>query len=156
MKRFVAILLCLVLSVSVISMAAFADNDINVRVINGDHTVGDGQFVIFMLDGADKDAYMFTRIDGVEIYAAIAVNEKDQPYIALKPDYVDTLKPGTHKVEFVFDDDVIVNSSLNVIPVYNPYGNPKTGDESDIALWTALLVMACGAVVVLGKKVYSK
>jgi len=152
MKKTIALILCLVLAAS-LSVTAFADAGI--RVVNGTHTVGDGMYVCFIFSGIEKADYSYTLMDGERINAGIQSNEKGQVFIALKPEYTDTLKAGEHTVQFVFGSTTL-ESKFTVVAAYNPYGNPQTGDSSDIALWSVLAIMACGAAAVLGKKVYGK
>lgn len=157
MKKFIAGFLCLILFVSIISAAAYADDPIAVTVKNGTHEEGSGYFVIFMID-APASGYSYATVDGVRINAS-AVSENGKCYVALKPQYVESLSGGEHIAKFYFGSNVTVDAKFTVVPYRDVYGNPQTGDNSNIALWTVLALCAaaaCAAIVPVSKKVTGK
>lgn len=123
---------------------------------NGDFT----KFTGVKVDGTLIDAKNYTAVSGSTV-------------ITLKADYLKTLSGGTHKITVVYTDgecsanfEVKKAASEQTKPTEGdkadtttPTGgkdttSPQTGDNSNLALWFAVLFISCGGVI--GVTVYSR
>lgn len=110
---------------------------------NGDFS----KFTGVKVDGTLTDAKNYTAVSGSTV-------------ITLKADYLKTLSVGTHKLTVVYNDgECSTNFVVKTAQTENGGGSdsekaPQTGDNSNLALWFAILFVS--GVGMLGTTVYSK
>ena len=97
-----------------------------------------GDFIRVELDGSTLDAAHYSASEGSII-------------VILKADYVATLSVGTHTIGIVSTSGTAV-TTFTVTD--NAAKSPKTGDNSPMALWSALFFVSGGLLTVTG--VYNK
>ena len=133
-----------------------------------------GQIKVFKTDGATKtplEGVVFEVFDSNGTVVATLTTDKDGVAVTDWLDYGDyTVKEKTAKEGYVLDETVheiqirehekvyeleLINNKIPETPKTpdNP-GNPKTGDDSNVGLWLALLGASAAALVGLG--VYGK
>ncbi len=115
-----------------------ADKTLTFR-INGDFS----KFVGIKVDDEWVDKENYTTASGSTI-------------VTLKNEYLKTLSDGEHKITFVYTDgEVSTNFEVKETgKIYGNSDNPKTGDNSNILIWTSLF--AANALAMLGIIVYNK
>lgn len=76
--------------------------------------------------------------------------------LSVKPEYLETLSVGDHTVKVNFQDgSATVKLTVKAAatqPTPKPSekpDSPKTGDESNLALWSSLIFLSVAAMVVL-------
>ncbi len=80
-------------------------------------------------------------VDGEEVPEdAYTLGDGDKAEITLKPEYLNKLPKGTHKISLVFDDGEL-NTNFDIVANNKP-STPKTGDPSNLALWIGGLVVS--------------
>lgn len=96
-------------------------------------------FIRAQLDGKTLDEKNYTVKEGSTI-------------VNLKADYVATLPAGEHTIGIVSESDTATTTfTVNAKAVAdNDTKSPKTGDNSHIALWIAVLLASGGAVATTG------
>lgn len=139
---------------------------------NGTWTQNSDGTLVFRANG-DFDKFTGVKVDGTLIDAKNYTAVSGSTVITLKADYLKTLSVGTHKIAVVYTDgecsanfEVKKAASEQTKPTEGdktdtttPTGgkdttSPQTGDNSNLALWFAVLfVSGAGA---LGTTVYSK
>ena len=102
---------------------------------------------IFKRSKDDSETYShFTgiKVDGSDVSTSDYTAESGSVVIKLKPEYLETLKTGDHKLTAVFDD-----GSATVTFRIADSGNgssgskgAKTGDSTDIFMWFAMILSA--------------
>ena len=132
---------------------------------------GDGTLT-FRANG-DFSKFTGVKVDGTLIDAKNYTAVSGSTVITLKADYLKTLSGGTHKITVVYTDgecsanfEVKKAASEQTKPTEGdkadtttPTGgkdttSPQTGDNSNLALWFAVLFISCGGVI--GVTVYSR
>ena len=98
-----------------------------------------GDFIRVTLDGKTLDEKNYTVKEGSTV-------------VTLKADYVATLSAGEHTIGIVSESDTATTTfTVNAKAVAdNDTKSPKTGDNSHIALWIAVLLASGGAVATMG------
>ncbi len=72
---------------------------------NGEWTLGGVQALSFRADGALEKLWS-VAVDGVWVDPANYITESGSTIVSLKADYLNTLKPGTHKLRVEFEDGI--------------------------------------------------
>lgn len=121
---------------------------------NGTWTQNSDGTLTFRANG-DFSKFTGVKVDGTLIDAKNYTAVSGSTVITLKADYLKTLSAGTHKITVVYTDG---ECSVN-FEVKKPMGgkdttSPQTGDNSNLALWFAILFISCGSVI--GVTVYSR
>jgi hypothetical protein len=139
---------------------------------NGTWTQNSDGTLVFRANG-DFDKFTGVKVDGTLIDAKNYTAVSGSTVITLKADYLKTLSVGTHKLTVVYTDGEC-NTNFEVKQVASeqtkptegdksdtttPTGgkdttSPQTGDNSNLALWFAILFISCGGVI--GVTVYSR
>ena len=108
-----------------------------------------GKTLTLRADG-NPDIFAGVRVDGRAVsssyYSAYASN--GTTVVELKPAFLNTLAVGTHTASVVFTDG---DASAN-FEVHRGSSSPKTGDENNMGLWVAVMVLSGAAVVALVPK----
>lgn len=152
--------------------AAGASNYKIVEGANGTWTQNSDGTLVFRANG-DFSKFTGVKVDGTLIDAKNYTAVSGSTVITLKADYLKTLSAGTHKITVVYTDgecsanfEVKKASSEQTKPTEGdksdtttPSGSkdttsPQTGDNSNLALWFAVLFVS-GAWM-LGTMVYNK
>ena len=152
--------------------AADASNYKIVEGANGTWTQNSDGTLTFRANG-DFSKFTGVKVDGTLIDAKNYTAVSGSTVITLKADYLRTLSAGTHKITVVYTDgecsanfEVKKAASEQTKPTEGdksdtttPSGSkdttsPQTGDNSNLALWFAVLFISCGGVI--GVTVYSR
>ena len=139
---------------------------------NGTWTQNSNGTLVFRANG-DFSKFTGVKVDGTLIDAKNYTAVSGSTVITLKADYLKTLSAGTHKITVVYTDgecsanfEVKKAASEQTMPTEGdktdttkPAGgkdttSPQTGDNSNLALWFAVLFVSGAGV--LGTTVYSK
>lgn len=139
---------------------------------NGTWTQNSDGTLVFRANG-DFDKFTGVKVDGTLIDAKNYTAVSGSTVITLKADYLKTLSVGTHKLTVVYTDgECSANFEVkkvateqtkptegNKTDTTTPTGgkdttSPQTGDNSNLALWFAILFISCGGVI--GVTVYSR
>lgn len=139
---------------------------------NGTWTQNSDGTLVFHANG-DFDKFTGVKVDGTLIDAKNYTAVSGSTVITLKADYLKTLSVGTHKIAVVYTDgecsanfEVKKAASEQTKPTEGdktdtttPTGgkdttSPQTGDNSNLALWFAVLFVSGAGVI--GATVYSK
>ena len=150
---------------------------------NGTWTQNSDKTLVFRANG-DFSKFTGVKVDGTLIDAKNYTSVSGSTVITLKADYLNTLSVGTHKLTVVYTDgecstnfEVKQAASEQTKPTEGDKTetttptqgdksditaptdskdttNPKTGDNSNMLLWVALLFV--GVAGVIGTTVYSK
>lgn len=139
---------------------------------NGTWTQNSDGTLVFRANG-DFDKFTGVKVDGTLIDAKNYTAVSGSTVITLKADYLKTLSVGTHKIAVVYTDgecsanfEVKKAASEQTKPTEGdktdtttPTGgkdttSPQTGDNSNLALWFAVLFVSGAGVI--GATVYSK
>ena len=139
---------------------------------NGTWTQNSDGTLVFRANG-DFDKFTGVKVDGTLIDAKNYTAVSGSTVITLKADYLKTLSVGTHKLTVVYTDggcsanfEVKKVATEQTKPTEGdktdtttPTGgkdttSPQTGDNSNLALWFAILFISCGGVI--GVTVYSR
>lgn len=139
---------------------------------NGTWTQNSDGTLVFRANG-DFDKFTGVKVDGTLIDAKNYTAVSGSTVITLKADYLKTLSVGTHKLTVVYTDGEC-NTNFEVKQVASEQTkptegdksdtttpadgkdtiSPQTGDNSNLALWFAILFISCGGVI--GVTVYSR
>lgn len=152
--------------------AAGASNYKIVEGANGTWTQNSDGTLTFRANG-DFSKFTGVKVDGTLIDAKNYTAVSGSTVITLKADYLKTLSVGTHKLTVVYTDggcsanfEVKKVATEQTKPTEGdktdtttPTGgkdttSPQTGDNSNLALWFAILFISCGGVI--GVTVYSR
>lgn len=152
--------------------AADASNYKIVEGANGTWTQNSDGTLTFRANG-DFSKFTGVKVDGTLIDAKNYTAVSGSTVITLKADYLKTLSVGTHKLTVVYTDgECSANFEVkkvateqtkptegNKTDTTTPTGgkdttSPQTGDNSNLALWFAILFISCGGVI--GVTVYSR
>ena len=158
-----------------LSMTPTAADASNYRIVegaNGTWTQNSDGTLVFRANG-DFSKFTGVKVDGTLIDAKNYTAVSGSTVITLKADYLKTLSAGTHKITVVYTDgecsanfEVKKAASEQTKPTEGdksdtttPSGSkdttsPQTGDNSNLALWFAVLFISCGGVI--GVTVYSR
>ena len=128
---------------------------------NGAWTQNSDGTLVFRANG-DFSKFTGVKIDGTPIDAKNYTAVSGSTVITLKADYLKTLSVGTHKITVVYTDgECSANFEVKkaASEQTKPTGgkdttSPQTGDNSNLALWFAVLFVSGAGV--LGTTVYSK
>ena len=139
---------------------------------NGTWTQNSDGTLTFRANG-DFSKFTGVKVDGTLIDAKNYTAVSGSTVITLKADYLKTLSVGTHKLTVVYTDggcsanfEVKKVATEQTKPTEGdktdtttPTGgkdttSPQTGDNSNLALWFAILFISCGGVI--GVTVYSR
>lgn len=139
---------------------------------NGTWTQNSDGTLVFCANG-DFDKFTGVKVDGTLIDAKNYTAVSGSTVITLKADYLKTLSVGTHKLTVVYTDgECSANFEVKKVATEQtkptegdktdtttPTGgkdttSPQTGDNSNLALWFAILFISCGGVI--GVTVYSR
>lgn len=159
----------------IIATNTSATGDTDYKIIegaNGTWTQNSDGTLTFRANG-DFSKFTGVKVDGTLIDAKNYTAVSGSTVITLKADYLKTLSGGTHKITVVYTDgecsanfEVKKAASEQTKPTEGdkadtttPTGgkdttSPQTGDNSNLALWFAVLFISCGGVV--GCKVYDR
>ena len=152
--------------------AADASNYKIVEGANGTWTQNSDGTLTFRANG-DFSKFTGVKVDGTLIDAKNYTAVSGSTVITLKADYLKTLSVGTHKLTVVYiDGGCSANFEVKKVATEQtkptegdktdtttPTGgkdttSPQTGDNSNLALWFAILFISCGGVI--GVTVYSR
>lgn len=158
-----------------LTMTPTAAGDSDYKIIegaNGTWTQNSDGTLTFRANG-DFSKFTGVKVDGTLIDAKNYTAVSGSTVITLKADYLKTLSGGTHKITVVYTDgecsanfEVKKAASEQTKPTEGdkadtttPTGgkdttSPQTGDNSNLALWFAVLFISCGGVI--GVTVYSR
>ena len=158
-----------------LSMTPTAADASNYRIVegaNGTWTQNSDGTLVFRANG-DFSKFTGVKVDGTLIDAKNYTAVSGSTVITLKADYLKTLSAGTHKITVVYTDgecsanfEVKKAASEQTKPTEGdksdtttPSGSkdttsPQTGDNSNLALWFAVLFVSGAGVI--GATVYSK
>lgn len=158
-----------------LTMTPTAAGDSDYKIIegaNGTWTQNSDGTLTFRANG-DFSKFTGVKVDGTLIDAKNYTAVSGSTVITLKADYLKTLSSGTHKITVVYTDgecsanfEVKKAASEQTKPTEGdkadtttPTGgkdttSPQTGDNSNLALWFAVLFISCGGVI--GVTVYSR
>ena len=100
------------------------------------------------------------EIGGVTVGSANYGASEGSLKLSIKPEYLETLSVGDHTVKVNFQDGsatvklTVLAASAQPTPSPTPKPSekptsPKTGDESNLALWSSLMFLSVAAMVVL-------
>ncbi len=99
---------------------------------------------------ANGDFAKFTgiKIDGTLVAADKYTAASGSTIITLKKDYLDTLSFGKHTLTVVYNDgECSTDFEIKAAPSKGNTESPKTGDNSSLMLWIALLFVSGGTVI---------
>ena len=159
-----------------LSMTPTAADASNYRIVegaNGTWTQNSDGTLVFRANG-DFSKFTGVKVDGTLIDAKNYTAVSGSTVITLKADYLKTLSAGTHKITVVYTDgecsanfEVKKAASEQTKPTEGdksdtttPSGSkdttsPQTGDNSNLALWFALMlasIIGVGATLLYGRK----
>lgn len=159
-----------------LSMTPTAADASNYRIVegaNGTWTQNSDGTLVFRANG-DFSKFTGVKVDGTLIGAKNYTAVSGSTVITLKADYLKTLSAGTHKITVVYTDgecsanfEVKKAASEQTKPTEGdksdtttPSGSkdttsPQTGDNSNLALWFALMlasILGVGATLLYGRK----
>ena len=145
-----------------LSMTPTAADASNYRIVegaNGTWTQNSDGTLTFRANG-DFSKFTGVKVDGTLIDAKNYTAVSGSNVITLKADYLKTLSVGTHKLTVVYTDGEC-STNFEIKAPQNESGGgsgsektPQTGDNSNLALWFAVLFISCGGVI--GVTVYSR
>ena len=115
------------------------------------------------------DLFRSVSVDGTVLDPSCYTAGRGSVVIHLKPEYLETLSLGTHTLLISFTDGYALTTftvkaaSGGVIPYYSgdesaaymyvpPSNNPRTGDDSHLALWGVLACMSAVGVMLTARK----
>ncbi|MBO5544108.1 MAG: sortase B protein-sorting domain-containing protein [Oscillospiraceae bacterium] len=124
------------------------------------------------LDEQTYNLFRYISIDGATVDRRFYTRARGSLVLTLLPDYLETLSVGRHTLTTVFNDgqasaDFVVitpgsgsgsySGSGTIDYIYNPQAktvsdNPRTGDDSRLALWGILAAVSAAGVMVLTAK----
>lgn len=126
---------------------------------NGKWTQNSSEPLTFRADG-DFSKFTGVKVDDTLIDAKNYTAVSGSTIVTLKADYLKTLSVGTHTLTVVFNDGICsTNFEIEAAQIVTPASPepekaPKTGDESNPALWFTLLCVVCAGAA--GTTIYSR
>ena len=100
--------------------------------------------ITFVVNGLFSK-FVGIKVDGKDVDKANYEVKAGSTIITLKASYLDTLAVGEHTITVVYTD----GSTDGTCNVHAKANSPATGDNSNMALWIALLFISGGAVITL-------
>ena len=107
-------------------------------------------FIVKRMNNDDKILSFFVevRIDNRVVDSRYYTVRKGSLILDLKSGILDNLTPGNHTLEIVFTD-----GSVKIpFAVKQPKKLPKTGDQADIGIWIALIIIGTVGIIYFRKK----
>lgn len=94
------------------------------------------------------------KIDGKTVEARYYTTAAGSLKLSVKPEYLGTLSVGDHDVKVNFDDGSATVKLTVKAAASNPdtganITSPKTGDESNLALWSCIMFLSLAGMIVL-------
>lgn len=126
---------------------------------NGSWTNNSNGTLTFRANG-DFSKFTGVKVDDTLIDASNYTAVSGSTIVTIKADYLKTLSVGTHKLTVVYNDgECSTNFEVKAAQTENGGGSdseksPQTGDNSNLALWFAVLFVSGAGM--LGTTVYSK
>ena len=139
---------------------------------NGTWTQNSNETLVFRVNG-DFSKFTGVKVDGTLIDAKNYTAKSGSTIVTLSTDYLKTLSVGTHKLTVVYTDgECSANFEVKKVATEQtkptegdktdtttPTGgkdttSPQTGDNSNLALWFAVLFISCSGVITCA--VYSR
>ncbi len=112
-----------------------------------------GNDAVFVSD-ADFSKFLKVQVDGKDIDAKYYTAESGSTKITLKKEFIETLSIGEHTLSVVSADGTAATTfTVKAAPVPET-DSPQTGDNSNMALWIALLFVSGMGIV--GTTVYGR
>lgn len=93
-------------------------------------------------------------VDGSQIASANYEASEGSTNILLKPEYLNTLKEGTHKIT-IKSTDGEASAEFRILKADNSGKSPKTGEQDLLAMWIILAMIAasaCGISICVAKR----
>lgn len=127
----------------------------------------DPDFKVVITDGANgtwqkgtKDGLSFTsnaafahflkvQVDGKDLDASNYTVKEGSTIVTLKAEYLETLSVGKHTLAIVSDTGTATTEFTIKAAVTDDTQSPQTGDNSNMMLWIALLLVSGGALSVV-------
>ncbi|MBO7650839.1 MAG: hypothetical protein J6S79_08860 [Lachnospiraceae bacterium] len=129
---------------------------------DGDWTKGSGKTYTFRIKKAFNDEVTYDNLTGVFVDGKKAEPGKDytpakgSAIITFAADYLETLSVGEHKIRVTFKDGEtsVPLKILAAIATPTPAvdATPVTGDAANPFLWTAMILLSMGGVVLMIEK----
>lgn len=121
---------------------------------------GSGKTIDLTIKRSEDDSLTFGKfvdleIDGVTVGSANYGASEGSLKLSIKPEYLETLSVGDHTVKVNFQDGSATVKLTVKAAASNPdtgakdITSPKTGDESNLALWSSLMFLSVAAMFVL-------
>ena len=120
---------------------------------NSEWTKGTPDGLVFSSE-APFDKFESVKIDAVIIKSTYYKAENGSTKITIFSDYLETLNPGEHSIEIVSTDGTASAKFSVLAAQLTDSASQKTGDNSHIILWIALLLVVVG--ILAGIIVYCK
>ena len=117
-------------------------------------TAGEKKALTFRSNAAFSD-FIRVELDGKTLDGKNYTVKEGSTIVTLKADYVATLSAGKHTISIVSTSGTAA-TTFTVNKKAAAVNAPKTGDNSHIALWIALLVVSGGLMTVLGVYIKKK
>ena len=95
------------------------------------------------------------EIDGVMVGSAYYGAAEGSLRLSIKPEYLETLSVGDHTIKVNFQDGsttvklTVTAAATNPDTSANDVTSPKTGDESNLALWSSLMFLSLAGLLVV-------
>lgn len=127
---------------------------------NGSWQKGTKDGLTFTSNAAYK-YFQKVQVDGKDLDASNYTVKEGSTIVTLKAEYLETLSVGKHTLSIVSDTGTATTEfTIKAAAVTDDTQSPQTGDDSNIALWIAVLLAAgtalTGTAVYSRKRKYSK
>ena len=127
---------------------------------NGSWQKGTKDGLTFTSNAAYKH-FQKVQVDGKDLDASNYTVKEGSTIVTLKAEYLETLSVGKHTLSIVSDTGTATTEfTIKAAAVTDDTQSPQTGDDSNIALWIAVLLAAgtalTGTAVYSRKRKYSK
>lgn len=129
-------------------------NLLDYRIIAGNGsqwTVGDDGSITMTANGS-VEKFIGIKVDGKAVDAANYTVKSGSTIITLKPEYLNTLSVGKHTLTVIYTDGE-TSGEFEILEKAETE-TPETGDNSNVAFWIALFLIA--AVCLSGTIAYSR
>ena len=103
---------------------------------------------------ADFSDFIRVELDGKTLDAKYYTAKEGSTIITLKADYVASLSAGNHTIGIVSTSGTATTEFTVNVQTASDNGSPKTGDNSNLLLWLALMILSASGTA--GASVYSK
>ena len=121
---------------------------------NGSWQKGTKDGLTFTSNAAYK-YFQKVQVDGKDLDASNYTVKEGSTIVTLKAEYLETLSVGKHTLSIVSDTGTATTEfTIKAAAVTDDTQSPQTGDDSNIALWIAVLLAAGTALT--GTAVYSR